>query len=114
MRFLGRAGSPGIPALLVCAGIVLAPQPPTTGRGWRAVGTGGDASYALYLAHYLIVNAVILGWKHVAVGLPWLGVLAAIVVSCVAAILFHILLERPSTIGYGNAFRRSSDTIHIP
>lgn len=95
LRFLGRAGNPGIPALLVCAGIVLTPQPQIVGRGWRAIGAGGDASYALYLAHYLIVNAVILGWKHLAVGLPWLGVLAAIVVSCVAAILFHILLERP-------------------
>lgn len=33
LRFLGRAGSPGIPALLVCAGIVLAPQPQVVGRG---------------------------------------------------------------------------------
>lgn len=95
LRFLGRAGSPGIPALSVCAGIALAPQPQIVGRGWRAIGAGGDASYALYLAHYLIVNAVILGWKHLAVGLPWLGVLSAILVSCVAAILFHNLLERP-------------------
>lgn len=87
---LGRAGRLGVPALLLCAGAVLIPQPQRVGRWWRGVAFGGDASYALYLAHYLIINAVILGCKRLSLEWPWCGVALAVTMSGVVALLFHI------------------------
>jgi exopolysaccharide production protein ExoZ len=87
----------GIPALLLGGSVILLPDPQRPGALHRALQAGGDASYTLYLAHYGIVNAVALVWQRLGLGLPWLGVLAGIVVSIGVALVFFRRVERPVT-----------------
>lgn len=92
---LDRPVQCGIPATLIAAAAILAPQPPRLGPIGRFVRIGGDASYALYLSHYLIVNAVALVWRHLGLGMPWIGVAAGLGCAVAVAILFHLQVERP-------------------
>lgn len=88
----------GLPALLICGGVVLAP-PSTHQPGWtrRQLALLGDASYSIYLSHPFALNAVALVWRKVASPNPWVYVWVAIVVSIVVGLLVHLLIEKPMT-----------------
>lgn len=87
----------GAPALLLCASLILRPEPDRIGRLGRALQLGGDASYTIYLSHTFSIGAVVLLWRSLRLGLPWLGVAVAMTVAIGAAILFFRLVERPMT-----------------
>jgi exopolysaccharide production protein ExoZ len=101
----------GIPAILLCASLMLAPEPRQIGpvRGW--VLRGGDASYTIYLAHYMIVHAVLILWTKGGIPLPWFGVAFAFICSVLLSIIFFQLVERPVTDRLQRLFgqRRSND-----
>jgi peptidoglycan/LPS O-acetylase OafA/YrhL len=95
--FLDRFASVGIPAALLSASLILAPEPGRVGTFRRLLQRGGDASYTIYLAHYMIVHAFALLWKKLGIGLPWLGVGIGVTGAIVSAMVFYAVVERPVT-----------------
>lgn len=93
-----RAFWMGIPALLICGGVVLAPDGAAE-PGWlrRQLVLLGDASYSIYLSHPFALNAVALAWRKIAAPNPWLYVWVAIAISIVVGVAVHLLLEKPMT-----------------
>lgn len=89
----------GIPAALVVAGAVLGPQARPSNL-FRAGIALGDASYALYLVHPFVIFGFrkiwLLAGLQAQLGL-WPMVVAALTLSCLAALLVHRLVERPLT-----------------
>jgi peptidoglycan/LPS O-acetylase OafA/YrhL len=67
---------------------------------------GGDASYTIYLAHYLIVHATALTWRYMAPGWPWLGVLVGMALAIGTATIFYFVAERPVTRALQGPLRR--------
>jgi peptidoglycan/LPS O-acetylase OafA/YrhL len=100
--FLSRFAERGIPAILLAASLILAREPKRLGAVRRLVQRGGDASYTIYLAHYMIINMFVLLWKRTGIGWPWAGVAAGMVVAIGASMIFYQLVERPIT----NALQR--------
>lgn len=104
----------GMPAILLCASLLLAPEPARVGVLGRLVRRGGDASYTLYLSHYMIVHAVVLLWARIGIGLPWLGVAAAVICSLLFSLLFFRIAERPVTDALQRRFgRRRSNELEL-
>lgn len=88
----------GIPALLICGGVVLARDSAAApGFFKRQLVLCGDASYAIYLTHPFALNAVALLWARLGFRTPWVYVAAASVASLLVGVLVHVWLERPMT-----------------
>jgi peptidoglycan/LPS O-acetylase OafA/YrhL len=88
----------GLPAMAICAGVVLQPDSPgRAGAVKRLLVLLGDASYSIYLSHPFALNAVALGWKHAGWLEPRLYVAAATLVSLVVGVAVHLLIEKPMT-----------------
>lgn len=91
----------GLPAALILAGAVLKKNdlsnPGLIARAGAAV---GDASYALYLCHPMVMSAFAAGWfligadRHLP---PRVGVAIVVALSVVAALLVYRWFERPVT-----------------
>jgi exopolysaccharide production protein ExoZ len=81
----------GVPAAMIVAG-ALALEPLAARHAPRALLALGDASYAIYLCHFVTVDltAAAIGVRH-----PWLFVPVAVTVSIAAGLAFHRLIERP-------------------
>jgi exopolysaccharide production protein ExoZ len=94
----------GVPAFLICASLILAPEPERIGWAGRALQLGGDASYTIYLSHTFSIGAVVLLWRRLGPDLPWLGVAVAMSVAIAVAILFFRFVERPMTDGLQRRF----------
>jgi peptidoglycan/LPS O-acetylase OafA/YrhL len=95
----------GIPATLLGASLMLAPEPAAQGRVRRLLQMGGDASYTLYLSHTFVVNAVAVAWLRLAPAHPWPGVAVAVAAAVAFALLFYRLVERPVTDALHRRFR---------
>ncbi|HEX8533324.1 MAG TPA: acyltransferase [Allosphingosinicella sp.] len=87
----------GVPAILVCASLILRPEPECPGPIRRALQAGGDASYTIYLSHTFTIHAAAILWRRLGFELPWLGVALEVAISIAAALLFYRLAERPFT-----------------
>lgn len=88
----------GLPALLICGGVVLASNATVPAGRIRGVFVLlGDASYALYLSHPFALNAVALVWQRTGLSQPWLYVAVACVVSLLVGVLVHLVVEKPLT-----------------
>jgi exopolysaccharide production protein ExoZ len=85
----------GVPATMIVAG-VLALEPLIARHAPRALVALGNASYAIYLCHYLTVD---LTAQALGVQRAWLFVPVAIAVSIAAGLAFHKLIERPLIAG---------------
>mgnify|MGYP001807812520 CR=1 FL=1 len=87
----------GVPALVVCAGLALIREPEAghTGRVWRWLILGGNASFALYLTHPFAINAVSIVFSKSGIRSPEMFVAVALAVSMVVALVTHILIEQP-------------------
>lgn len=84
----------GVPAALLVAGTVFAAAPaPSRLTGWLVL--GGDASFALYLSHPFSINLLILAWQKLHLDAPWLFVATCLVVAIGAAIMVHLVIEKP-------------------
>jgi len=94
---LARAITGGIPALLIVGAVVCGPRLSVSSRPARLAVLGGDASYALYLAHPFALKAVAavsakLGLWTLAPVAPILAMLAAAVI---VSVLIYRFVERP-------------------
>ena len=87
----------GLPALLLCASLGLAPEPQTIGPVRRTLVLGGDCSYTLYLSHTFTLNAALIAWGSGGLSLPLAAMAAAIVAALIAAWLVYRWIERPMT-----------------
>jgi len=92
----------GVPALVLAAGFILAPDPRQLGPTGRFLRFGGDASYTLYLSHPFSVNAVVLLWRSLGAGPPVAALAAAVATALAAAMLFYKYVEAPFTRMLGN------------
>jgi exopolysaccharide production protein ExoZ len=81
----------GAPAAMIVAG-ALALEPLRRLAPPKLLLALGDASYAIYLCHFV---AVALAAAALGVGRPWLFVPAAVLASLAAGLAFHRLVERP-------------------
>jgi peptidoglycan/LPS O-acetylase OafA/YrhL len=87
----------GLPALMLCASLALAPEPAEPGPIRRALVSGGDSSYTLYLSHTFTLNAAVIAWQVSGIGMPIPAMAAAMIVSIAAAALIYRWIERPMT-----------------
>jgi exopolysaccharide production protein ExoZ len=81
----------GVPAAMIVAG-ALALEPLVARRAPRLLLQLGDASYAVYLCHFVTVA---LAAATLGAGRPWLFVPAAVALSLGAGLAFHAWIERP-------------------
>lgn len=91
-----RAITGGIPALLIVGAVVCGPCPTMTSWPARMAVLGGDASYALYLAHPFALKVV--AAVSVALGMwsvPVVPVLAMLAAAVVASVLIYRFVECP-------------------
>ncbi len=90
-----RVAWAGVPSLLICAGVVLAPARSRPGPVARLFILLGDASYALYLSHPFALSLMAIA----AARMPFLGAAGYIglaFVACVGvSVVFHLRVERP-------------------
>ena len=81
----------GVPAAMIVAG-ALALEPLAARQAPRALTALGNASYAIYLCHFVTVD---LTARAMGVLNPWVFVPVAVAVSIGAGLAFHRLIERP-------------------
>jgi len=89
----------GLPSALVVAGMLVS-EPIWRSRPWlRQVALLGDASYAIYIAHYFFVAAIARGLEDFPApkaGLgPWVYSIGMIVIATGAGFLAHGWIEKP-------------------
>ena len=95
---LVRVGGWGLATAAIVAAMALAPprkaKPDRLNRAGAAL---GDASYALYLIHPMVMGAVSALWFRLpaVATLPWTGVFASVALSAMAALAIHRWFERP-------------------
>lgn len=93
----------GVPAAMIFAGAVLAPKPETVrapSAPARLLAHLGDASYALYLIHPVVMGGVAAAWFGLRLNHwlhPWIAVAATVALSCLVASLIYRYFERPVT-----------------
>jgi exopolysaccharide production protein ExoZ len=85
----------GVPATMIVAG-GLALEPRFARRAPRALVALGNASYAIYLCHFVAVDLVA---RAMGVLNPWVFVPTAIAASIAAGMAFHRWIERPLIAG---------------
>ena len=101
----------GIPALMLVAAAALGPTLPNSASTQFAI-LLGDASYALYLSHPLVIRSLREIWLRFAdPGWPlWLYALLCVVAASLAAIPILLLFERQVTLLLQGRARGSSVT----
>ena len=87
----------GLPSLMLCACLALAPEPQSPSRLRRALVTGGDSSYTLYLSHTFTLNAAVIAWRSSGIGTPVVAMILAMAAAVTAAALIYRWIERPMT-----------------
>ncbi len=96
----------GVAGWLLLGAAVLGPLKLRAPRAWSF---GGDISYAVYLVHIPLLTVAQLAWRHF--GLPYGPVEAGIfalgltALSVVAAIIVHLLIEKPLLVRFSAKMR---------
>jgi peptidoglycan/LPS O-acetylase OafA/YrhL len=86
----------GIPAAMIVLGTAWL-EPRLGGRLPKWLLLLGDASYALYLFHPLILPVVPVALRRIGVENYTLSVVICVIVALIAGVLVHLLIERPLT-----------------
>lgn len=94
----------GIPAMLIVASAIMDVGPATRKR-ISPLEVLGDASYALYLIHPFVVNATIIFATRLFHPKALALFLLCLPASIVAAVIFHLLIERKLTFGLTSIFK---------
>ena len=87
----------GVPAVMLCASLALAPEPRSMSPLRRALVSGGDSSYTLYLSHTFTLNAALIAWRSSGIEMPVLAMILSMAAAIVAAALIYRWIERPMT-----------------
>lgn len=87
----------GLPSLMLCASLALAPEPQSSGLLRRAMVAGGDSSYTLYLSHTFTLNAALIAWRQSGFGMAVLAMVLAMVAAIAVAAVIYRWIERPMT-----------------
>lgn len=87
----------GLPSLMLCASLALASEPAASGTIRRAMVTGGDSSYTLYLSHTFTLNAGAILWRRFGGAAPEVSMALAILAAIAAAAIVYRWMERPVT-----------------
>jgi peptidoglycan/LPS O-acetylase OafA/YrhL len=93
----------GVPAAMIFAGVVLAPRAAADGAPGLLTRWGarlGDASYALYLCHPIVMSAFSALWFALKLNQtlnPWVGVVASLCLSVAASLIIYRWFELPMT-----------------
>ncbi|RZF60742.1 glycosyltransferase [Sphingomonas populi] len=97
MHVASQGIAAGIPALLIVLGALYIPLD-LKGSGERIARKIGDASYSIYLSHYILMSALGQLWRKILPGGPisWIGFAVFATMTCaVFGIVVHYLLEKP-------------------
>ncbi|MFC3580133.1 acyltransferase family protein [Sphingomonas hylomeconis] len=89
----GRLLGLGLPAALLSFGIIFGPTPTAPGRLFRLAVLCGDASYSLYLSHPYTINVLVVIWRKLGLGMPYLFFALAVAGSIVVSILLYTQFE---------------------
>ncbi|MEO0917900.1 MAG: acyltransferase, partial [Pseudomonadota bacterium] len=93
---------------ILALGGTLAWQARRPGVGIPGLDTLGDASYAIYLSHTVVL--IPLGLVLPMLGLPLpITVIVAIIICAIAGWLLHVTVERPMTIALRQRFDRAAN-----
>ena len=87
----------GLPALMLCASLALAPEPAAPVPIRRAMVRGGDSSYTLYLSHTFTLNVAAILWHRLGSPIPEASMALAILAAIAAAAIVYRWVERPMT-----------------
>jgi exopolysaccharide production protein ExoZ len=87
----------GLPALMMCAGLVMIEQPGPGNPVVRALVFGGNISFALYLSHPFAINIVGLAFKKAGWDQPALFIATAMIAALCGAAAFYSVVEKPIT-----------------
>lgn len=87
----------GLPALLICAGLVLSEKPGPGNWLARLFVFGGNISFAIYLSHPFSMNATAMVFDKLHLHDPYLYLALCLPAILVAAALVYLLLEKPLT-----------------
>lgn len=84
----------GVPAAIMAAAMILAPEP-SRGRlaGWLRF--GGDTSYALYLSHMFSINALLLVWRNLGLVGSWWFIGAGCLFATLVGAATFVVVEKP-------------------
>jgi len=90
----------GAPAALALAGATLVNQSPREGAVWRGLAMLGDASYALYLIHPMLIRALNMVWTKLGLApqVGWPFIIVALLLSLASAVVVYRWFERPLTL----------------
>jgi peptidoglycan/LPS O-acetylase OafA/YrhL len=106
---LPRAVIGGAPAFFIVAGVVSLERRKRL-PDLASLRLLGDASYSLYLVHPLVLSGLGLVWLHSGSGGGMFGLLAygvlATLITCLAGVLCHALLEKPLIRFFGDIVKR--------
>ncbi len=91
-RFYGA----GLPMAVLVAAVALAPAVPLLSL-FKPLVALGDASYALYLIHPMVIRPLVLVWERAGWGGTALFIVAALAASATVALVIFRWLERPVT-----------------
>ena len=94
---LRRLVHTALPALMLCASLALAPEPHASGPLRRAMVTGGDSSYTLYLSHTFTLNAAAILWRESGLEMRGLAMTLSMIAAIAAAAIVYRWIERPMT-----------------
>jgi exopolysaccharide production protein ExoZ len=84
----------GIPSACAVAGALIINRPPGSypARGFVKL---GDASYSIYLAHYIVIMVAAQFWSVIPSAPPFVAILSTFAASVIAGILIYRCVERP-------------------
>ena len=94
-HWAARALWMGLPACLVCAGVVWVRPQGKPGPLMRALMVGGDASFTLYLSHPFTLTVVAALWPRTGLAWPTAYVVAGAVASIAVSVGIHRWIEQP-------------------
>jgi exopolysaccharide production protein ExoZ len=84
----------GLPAALIVAGSIFLEL--SAGRiKVRLLLIMGDASYAIYVTHFIVVASFVKTWKLVGLPQGWALVLTSFTVATAVGVAFHFVIEKP-------------------
>lgn len=85
-----------IPAAVLTVAFAAMARPSRTGALSVLLSSGGDASYSIYLTHWLLVGPIGVIWSHCLSTVPWpLALVVSIVLSTATGALIHRVIEAP-------------------